>query len=50
MIHLCNWFKQNLGKKVGKATTQASMLSGNLTSYLTDIFRASKMIRIFKGR
>ncbi len=48
MIPLAGGLAKNLGKKVGKATTQASMLSGNLTSYLTDIFRASKMIRIFQ--
>mgnify|MGYP001267267244 CR=1 FL=1 len=48
MIPLAGGLAKNLGKKVGKATTQASLLSGNLTSYLTDIFRASKMIRIFQ--
>ena len=48
MIPLAGGFSKNLGKKVGKATTQASMLSGNLTSYLTDIFKFLKMIRIFQ--
>ena len=41
-----NW--KNLGKKVGKATAQAGEISGNLTSFLTDIFRGSKMIRIYQ--
>ena len=48
MIPLAGGLAKNLGKKVGKATTQASEISGNLTSFLTDIFRGSKMIRIFQ--
>ena len=39
---------KNLGKQVGKATTQASKLSGNLVSFLADILRGSRMIRIFQ--
>ena len=34
--------------KVGKATKQASELSGKLISFLSDIFRASKIIRIYQ--
>ncbi len=48
MIPLAGGLAKNLGKKIGKATTQASEISGNLTSFLTDIFRGSKMIRIFQ--
>ena len=33
---------------MGKATTQASFLSGNLVSFLADILRGSRMIRIFQ--
>ena len=42
MIPLAGGLAKNLGKKVGKATTQASQISGNLLSFLTDIFRDRK--------
>ena len=48
MIPLAGAFAKNLGKQVGKATGQASVLSGIQTSFLTDILRASNMIRIFQ--
>ncbi len=48
MIPLAGGFAKNLGKQVGKATTQASILSGNLVSFLADILRGSRMIRIFQ--
>ena len=48
MIPLAGGLAKNLGKQVAKATTHASKLSGNLTTYLSDIFRGSRMIRIFQ--
>ena len=33
---------------MGKATLQASEISGKLISFLSDIFKASKMIRIYQ--
>ena len=48
MIPLAAGLAKNLGKKMGKATTQASEISGNLISFLSDIFKASKMIRIYQ--
>ena len=48
MIPLAGGLAKNLGKQVGKATTRASKLSGELTTFLTDIFRGSRMIRIFQ--
>ena len=48
MIPLAGGFAKNLGKKVGKATIQASQISGVLISFLSDIFRGSRMIRIFQ--
>ena len=48
MIPLAGGLAKNLGKKIGKATTQASLISGTLTSFLSDIFRGSKMIRIYQ--
>ena len=48
MIPLAGGLAKNLGKQVGKATLQASKLSGNLVSFLSDILRGSRMIRIFQ--
>jgi subfamily B ATP-binding cassette protein MsbA len=48
MIPLAGGLAKNLGKKVGKATTQASQISGNLTAVLADIFKGSKIIRIYQ--
>ena len=48
MIPLAAGLAKNLGKKMGKATLQASEISGNLISFLSDIFKASKMIRIYQ--
>ena len=48
MIPLAGGLAKNLGKQVGKATTQASILSGRLVSFLADILRGSRMIRIFQ--
>ncbi len=48
MIPLAGALAKNLGKQVGKATTQASKLSGNLVAFLADILRGSRMIRIFQ--
>tara|TARA_B110000211_G_scaffold22459_1_gene23252 strand:+ start:1550 stop:3292 length:1743 start_codon:yes stop_codon:yes gene_type:complete len=48
MIPLAGGLAKNLGKKVGKATTEASYYSGNLVAYLSDILRGSRMIRIFQ--
>ncbi len=48
MIPLSAGFAKNLGQKVGKATKQASEISGKLISFLSDIFRASKIIRIYQ--
>ena len=48
MIPLAVGLAKNLGKKMGKATLQASEISGKLISFLSDIFKASKMIRIYQ--
>mgnify|MGYP001379707441 FL=1 len=48
MIPLAGGLAKNLGKQVAKATTQASKLSGSLVTYLSDIFRGSKVIRVFQ--
>ena len=48
MMPLAAVFAKSLGKRVGKAVGQAGDLSGHLTSYLTEIFKGSKMIRIYQ--
>jgi ATP-binding cassette, subfamily B, bacterial MsbA len=48
MIPLAAGLAKNLGKQIGKATTQASHLAGSLTSLLSDIFKGSKIIRIYQ--
>ena len=48
MMPLAAFFAKSLGKRLGKVTTQAGELSANLTSYLSEIFKAAKMIRIFQ--
>ncbi len=48
MIPLAAGFAKNLGQKVGKATKQASEIAGELISFLSDIFKASKMIRVYQ--
>jgi len=48
MMPLAIFFAKNLGKRIGKVQTQASEMVGNFTSFLTEIFKASKMIRIYQ--
>ena len=48
MIPLAAGLAKNLGKKMGKATLQASEISGKLVSFYSDIFKASKMIRVYQ--
>tara|TARA_B100000941_G_scaffold290376_1_gene272210 strand:+ start:2064 stop:3806 length:1743 start_codon:yes stop_codon:yes gene_type:complete len=48
MIPLAGGFAKSLGKRVGKVVSQAGELSGKLATLLSEIFRASKMIRIYQ--
>ena len=48
MMPLAIFFAKNLGKRLGKVQTQAGEMVGNFTSFLTEIFKASKMIRIYQ--
>ena len=48
MIPLAGGFAKSLGKRIGKVVTQAGELSGKLASSLSEIFKASKMIRIYQ--
>ncbi|MFL2877704.1 MAG: ABC transporter ATP-binding protein [Candidatus Pelagibacter sp.] len=48
MIPLAAGFAKSLGKRVGKAVTQAGEISGHLAAFLSEIFKGSKMIRIYQ--
>ena len=48
MMPLAAGFAKSLGKRIGKAVGQAGEISGQLTSFLSEIFKGSKMIRIYQ--
>ena len=48
MIPLASFAAKSLGKRIGKVSTQAQESSGILTSYLLEIFKNHKVIKIFQ--
>jgi ATP-binding cassette, subfamily B, bacterial MsbA len=48
MMPLAGGLAKSLGKRMGKATSVAGESSGFLTSFLGEIFKGSKMIRIYQ--
>jgi len=48
MMPLAGGLAKSLGKRIGKATTTAGESSGNLATFLSEIFKGSKMIRIYQ--
>jgi len=48
MIPLASFFSKTLGKRIGKVTTEAQEKSGFLTSYLIEVFKNHKLIKIFQ--
>ena len=48
MMPLAGGLAKSLGKRMGKATTKAGESSGNVTSFLSEIFKGSRMIRIYQ--
>ena len=48
MMPLAGGLAKSLGKRIGKATSKAGVSSGNLASFLTEIFKGSRMIRIYQ--
>ena len=48
MMPLAAGLAKSLGKRIGKATAKAGVSSGNLASFLTEIFKGSRMIRIYQ--
>ena len=48
MMPLAGGLAKSLGKRIGKATSKAGVSSGNLASFLSEIFKGSKMIKIYQ--
>ncbi len=48
MMPLAAGLAKSLGKRIGKAVGKAGESSGNLTTFLSEILRGSKMIRIYQ--
>ena len=48
MMPLAAGLAKSLGKRIGKAVTEAGEISGRLTAHLSEILKASKMIRIYQ--
>ncbi len=48
MIPLASFAAKSLGKRIGKVTTQAQESSGILTSYMLEVFKNHKIIKIFQ--
>ena len=48
MIPLASAAAKTLGKRVGKVTTEAQQKSGFLTTYLVELFKNHKLIKIFQ--
>jgi len=48
MMPLAVFFAKSLGKRIGKVQGEAGEVSGHLTTFLSEIFKGSKMIRIYQ--
>ena len=48
MMPLAIFFAKSLGKRIGKAQGEASTKSGILIEYLTEMFKAAKIIKIYQ--
>tara|TARA_X000000950_G_C13913978_1_gene660122 strand:- start:3252 stop:4994 length:1743 start_codon:yes stop_codon:yes gene_type:complete len=48
MMPLAGGLAKSLGKRIGKATSKAGESSGRLAAFLSEIFKGSRMIRIYQ--
>ena len=48
MIPLASISAKTLGKRIGKVTTEAQEKSGYLTTYLVELFKNHKLMKIFQ--
>jgi ATP-binding cassette, subfamily B, bacterial MsbA len=48
MIPLASFAAKSLGRRIGKVSTEAQLMSGHLTTHLIEIFKNHKIIKIFQ--
>tara|TARA_Y100000590_G_scaffold111359_1_gene126976 strand:+ start:3402 stop:5147 length:1746 start_codon:yes stop_codon:yes gene_type:complete len=48
MMPLAAFVAKSLGKRIGKATRESTILNANLTKYLSELLKGSRMIKIFQ--
>ena len=48
MIPFASFVSKNLGRRMGKVTTESQVDSGLLTTHLMEIFKNHKLIKIFQ--
>ena len=48
MMPLAVFVAKSLGKRIGKAVEQSAKIEGNLTSYLSEMLKGSRMIKIYQ--
>ena len=48
MMPLAAGLAKSLGKRIGKATAEAGQIAGDMTSFLSEIIKGSRMIRIYQ--
>ena len=48
MMPLAAFVAKSLGKRIGKAVTESTKIAGNLTSFLSEMLKGSRMIKIYQ--
>ena len=48
MMPLAEIVAKSLGKRIGKATSESAVVSGNLSSFLSELIKGSKIIKIYQ--
>ncbi len=48
MMPLAALIAKSLGKRIGKATSESAVVSGNLSTYLSELIKGSKVIKIYQ--
>ena len=48
MMPMAVFVAKSLGKRIGKAVTESAKIEGNLTSYLSEMLKGTRMIKIYQ--
>ena len=48
IMPLAAFIAKSLGKRIGKATSESAIVSGNLSTYLSELIKGSKVIKIYQ--